>query len=288
MTQELSLITEDGVRLRATRQGRGASLVLCHGGPGLWDYLPPFAATVEDLVEVWRYDQRGCGRSDGAGGPYTLERFVADLERVRATTGQERWIVGGHSWGATLALLYATAYPGHVLGLLYVCGTGIEWPRWKAEHDSERERRLATSARYAELSKLKTRTAEEGRELLALRWATDYVDFSRGLELARLMLSDNLQVNHECNAALNAEIDAMDLGHWRELCARLRAPVLLLQGEADPRPVAALDSLAGALPHATRLVLPGCAHYLWLETPDTFRRVVRGWLRDVTATTGTT
>lgn len=54
--------------------------MLCHGGPGLWDYLAPLAALLDDSVRVVRYDQRGCGRSSGADGPFTVEQFVALLD----------------------------------------------------------------------------------------------------------------------------------------------------------------------------------------------------------------
>ena len=55
--------------LWTVRQGHGPALVCCHGGPGLWDYLEPVAAMLDDLVTVYRYDQRSCGRSTG-GPPY--------------------------------------------------------------------------------------------------------------------------------------------------------------------------------------------------------------------------
>lgn len=73
-------------------------MVLCHGGPGGYDYLAPVANTVSDLCEVVRYDQRGSGRSQPIG-PYDVATFVNDLETLRKHFNFERWIVGGHSWG---------------------------------------------------------------------------------------------------------------------------------------------------------------------------------------------
>ena len=48
----------------------------------------------------------------------------------------------GHSWGATLALLYAIEHPERVERLGYVSGTGID-PAW---HDAYRENRAARLA----------------------------------------------------------------------------------------------------------------------------------------------
>ncbi|MYR63923.1 hypothetical protein GTY54_49550, partial [Streptomyces sp. SID625] len=53
------VIADDGVRLQASRTGRGAApLVLCHGGPGLWGMFGDVAALLADRADVVRWDQR--------------------------------------------------------------------------------------------------------------------------------------------------------------------------------------------------------------------------------------
>jgi proline iminopeptidase len=79
----------DGVRLWYAITGDGPPVVLCHGGPGLWDNLQPVAALLDDRMTVLRYDQRGGGRSDPTG-PYTIERSVADLDELRAFFGWQK------------------------------------------------------------------------------------------------------------------------------------------------------------------------------------------------------
>ena len=116
-------------------EGAGQPMVLCHGGPGLWDDLQPVAEAVKDLVTVHRYDQRGGGRSSDAP-PYTVSNLVEDVEGLRTHWGYERWMVGGHSWGATLALAYAVRHPDRVTGLLYLSGTSLGWS-WHAEYKEE-------------------------------------------------------------------------------------------------------------------------------------------------------
>src|SRR4051794_6412952 len=74
-------------------------LLLCNGGPGCCDYLGPVAEMVDDLVEVVRFEQRGCGQSE-ALPPYDVYSCIADVEAIRQSYGFEQWIVGGHSWGA--------------------------------------------------------------------------------------------------------------------------------------------------------------------------------------------
>ncbi len=43
---------------------------------------------------------------------------LEDLERLRLELGVRRWMLFGGSWGSTLALAYAQAYPGAVSGLV--------------------------------------------------------------------------------------------------------------------------------------------------------------------------
>jgi proline iminopeptidase len=66
------------------------------------------------------FDQRGAGRSH----PYlslqanTTQHLVADIERIREHFGIDRWLVVGGSWGSTLALAYAEAFPQRVTALV--------------------------------------------------------------------------------------------------------------------------------------------------------------------------
>lgn len=103
---------DDGVRLWTATAGAGpTAVVLCHGGAGMWDYLQPVATMLTDVARVHRWEQRGCDRSDRTG-PYSIARYVADLEFLRHHFGHQRWVVAGHSFGAGLALRYALAHPG--------------------------------------------------------------------------------------------------------------------------------------------------------------------------------
>jgi len=124
----LEQVSVPGADLWTITTGCGPPLVLAHGGPGMWDYMGPVAEMVDDLVTVHRYDQRGSGRSP-ANPPYHLADFITDLETLREHWRHERWVVGGHSWGAQLALLYAGRYPHRVAGLILIWGSCCLCPR---------------------------------------------------------------------------------------------------------------------------------------------------------------
>ena len=133
------IVKIEGLKLWTANQGAGLPVMLCNGGPGCCDYLSPVANMIDDLVHVYRWEQRGCGRSE-AKPPYNLETCISDLEALRRSFGYNRWIIGGHSWGANLSLAYALACLNRVQGLIYLAGTGIT-EDWKPEYRRAKKQR---------------------------------------------------------------------------------------------------------------------------------------------------
>jgi proline iminopeptidase len=112
----------------------GIPVVLLHGGPGSGS-----SARQRDIVDprcyrIIQFDQRGCGRSTPFGETLHnhTDALIADIEALRLHLGVERWLVGGGSWGASLALAYAARHRERVAGLLlrgvFLTGDGdLEW-----------------------------------------------------------------------------------------------------------------------------------------------------------------
>jgi proline iminopeptidase len=112
----------DGHALYFERSGAadGIPAVYLHGGPGSGcqpDHRNLFDASRMHAV---LFDQRGAGRSTPKRSreANTTPHLVADMERLRAHFGFDKWLVVGGSWGATLALAYAQAHPQRTSGLV--------------------------------------------------------------------------------------------------------------------------------------------------------------------------
>lgn len=116
----------------------GKPVVFVHGGPG--------GGTSDDQrrffdparYRIVLFDQRNCGRSrphvaDGADlSLNTTPHLIGDMEKLRCSLGIERWQVFGGSWGSTLGLAYAQAYPERVTelvlrGIFLLRRTEIDW-----------------------------------------------------------------------------------------------------------------------------------------------------------------
>lgn len=112
----------------------GIPVVFLHGGPG--SGASPSHRRFFDPARyrIVIYDQRGSGRSTPLGEitDNTTPHLIADIERLRAHLGVERWLVFGGSWGSTLALAYGEEHPGRCLGFvlrgIFLCRPSeIDW-----------------------------------------------------------------------------------------------------------------------------------------------------------------
>jgi proline iminopeptidase len=112
----------DGHELYVEECGRpdGLPVITLHGGPG--GGTSPALRRFFDPARyrIILFDQRGCGRSTPHGelNANTTAHLVADIERIRAALGIDKWVVFGGSWGATLALAYAREHASQCLGLI--------------------------------------------------------------------------------------------------------------------------------------------------------------------------
>lgn len=98
----------------------GIPVLFVHGGPGgacdnnSRRYYDP------QIFRIITFDQRGCGRSTPHGSleENTTAHLISDMEKIREHLAIAEWMLFGGSWGSTLSLLYAQAYPKRVLALI--------------------------------------------------------------------------------------------------------------------------------------------------------------------------
>ncbi|AOS62819.1 alpha/beta fold hydrolase [Actinoalloteichus hymeniacidonis] len=262
----------------STRLPDAPGVVFVHGGPGMWDYLGPLAATVADEVSTHRFDQRSCGRSSPSDDQ-RLDRLIGDLEELREHFGHRRWFVVGHSFGATLGLAYAAAHPARVSGLVYCSGVGLDWPQHRAAYRARASARLTPQQRTRrdELARRERNPAEE-IEWRTLCWLPDFADPARAAIMAGQDAAAEFALNHHANSVLNSECARWAVAGERAACSRVRAPVLVIRGTADPRPAEGVESLVAELPRARYAPLSGAGHQPWRERPAEMRSLLRGFL----------
>ena len=118
---------------------RGMPAVVLHGGPGSGCTAHHRRLFDPQRYRIVLFDQRGCGRSTPHAAEFatslaanTTGHLLADIERLRAGLGIDRWLVYGNSWGSTLALAYAERHPDRVSAIVLLAVTAarrseIDW-----------------------------------------------------------------------------------------------------------------------------------------------------------------
>jgi proline iminopeptidase len=110
-----------GVMIYYMTVGKGAPLLIVHGGPGgSHDYFLPYLLPLARQNRLVFIDERGSGRSEKLEDPkgYTVENMVEDVEEVREVLGLGKMSLLGHSYGGVLAQAYALKYQENLTHLI--------------------------------------------------------------------------------------------------------------------------------------------------------------------------
>tara|TARA_B100000683_G_scaffold141083_1_gene137313 strand:- start:6719 stop:7696 length:978 start_codon:yes stop_codon:yes gene_type:complete len=98
----------------------GIPVLFLHGGPGAGATSVHRRFFDPSSYRIVIFDQRGAGRSTPRGdlSNNTTAHLIDDIERLREHLGISKFLLFGGSWGSTLALAYAEAFPENCLGLV--------------------------------------------------------------------------------------------------------------------------------------------------------------------------
>jgi pimeloyl-ACP methyl ester carboxylesterase len=114
-----------GVQLHFLEQGSGMPLVLLHGNGSSADDFEIRGILAEAAKEyrVTAFDRPGFGKSTRPRGTWWTPAAQADLiHAALRELGIERYLVLGHSWGASVALQCALRHQTSVAGVILVSG----------------------------------------------------------------------------------------------------------------------------------------------------------------------
>ena len=269
-----------GIYCRAT--GTGNPLVVVHGGPGLaHDYLfAPFSRLAKKRRLVF-YDQMGSGRSDGfrQNDKVGMDELVEELEGVRKDFGLERFDLAGQSWGAIVAIHYAVRYPQHVKRLLLLepAPGSIEYlPAFQKtimdRLSPEDKEALAGYARDPGL----TSDPVLCRKWMNLRFKAYYFDPARQ-DMGKLDYFDGERVKKffASSAMFGPYLMNFDL---YEAMKGVACPVLIVHGEHDPIPTAAVERMALSLKNAELKIVRKSGHFVHVEKADEYFSAIEAFL----------
>jgi len=264
--------------------GAGDPLVIVHGGPGLaHDYLfTPFSRLAGKYRLVF-YDQMGCGLSDEFrdNEKVGMDDLVEELEGVRKEFGLGSVNLAGQSWGALVAIHYALKYPRSVKKLLLLepaPGSSEFLPAFqKTITDRLSEAEKQELAGYASDAKLRS-DPQLFQKWLNLRFKSYYFDPGKQ-DMAKLAYFDGGRVKKmfASSAMFGPYFADFDLYDTMKAIA---CPVLIIHGDHDPIPFAAVEKMALALKNARLEIVRNCGHFVHVEKPEEYFAAIRAFLEE--------
>jgi pimeloyl-ACP methyl ester carboxylesterase len=252
----------------------------------LWPTLAPLAAGRQLVL----YDQRGRGASGAPPGVRAarIEHDGGDLAALRAAVApllardaDAPWDVLGHSWGGGIAMLGAAADARGVRRLVLVDPVGVVGDWLPGLHAAALARLAARGdgAAHDALAAFDPATLGEADPAGHAAYARAFYPawFADG-DLARLLAPPRAASVTGAAVAARLRRDGYD---WRPALGALRAPTLVVHGEADALDVAvarATVAWLGRQAPADLVVLPGAGHMPFWEAPAAFFAAVETFL----------
>jgi L-proline amide hydrolase len=271
------------------RDGRGAPLVLLHGGPGAaHDYLEPFAELIASNGRTCVvYDQLGCGRSqhlpEAPADFWTVELFREELRTVLAELEIEgRYHVLGQSWGGMLGMEHAVERPEGLRSLV-VANSPASMELWVSE--ANRLRRLLpaevqdTLARHEQAGTTDSDEYERAVMRFYERHLCRVLPFPDALQRTFDQLNEDPTVYHTMNGPSEFHVVG-SLRGWdiTPQLGEIAVPVLVISGEHDEATPAVVRPLVQALGDVRWELIEGASHSTHLEQPERCLELVEAFL----------
>ena len=266
----------DGIRLWYRDSGKGAPIIVIHGGPGM-DH-ESLANDLEPLRRnhrVIEYDQRGGGRSTLPADAklLTIDDHVRDLEALRKHLGLEKVTLLAHSFGPAIAANYAMLYPDRIERMIFISPIPPMKGKFFEEFGAAIGPRI-TSENRKRASELQNAfaTAADVAKVCREYWAIMTPPRLAKGESAAIVKSDLCAgppdgIRYGMTKTNSATFNSLGDWDWTTKLSAIKAPVLVIHGDEDAIPMAMVSRWVTAFPNARILRLAHTAHFPHAEQP---------------------
>ncbi len=247
----------NGTKIAYGVRGSGPSLVLIMGyrlSSLAWPL--DFIEALADRFTVVLFDNRGTGTSDKPTFGYEISNMAKDVSGLLDHLEIARTHVLGYSMGGAIAQEFVRRFPDRALGLV-LCATMCGSPR--AVYASPPVVRV-----MRELDGLKPE--EIARRIWEVTYSPGYLENHQ--ELAEDQMRREIAAPTPLHAA-DLQYQAFAEFDCSKALPNIKAPTLVLTGDLDQL-VSPQNSkfIAGLIPGASLIVIPGCGHRMIWEATD--------------------
>ncbi len=273
-------------RLATYSYGRGPEVVLCiSDGPGMpCDYIrESHAGLAIEGFRVVTYDQLGSGASDRPDDPalWTLNRYVTEVEAVRAALDLGRVHLLGHSWGAWLAIEHCLRHSESVASLVLASGSGDVPFHLAAMRRLRRALGPGIAAAMDAHEVAGTTDDIYYQEVLAILNRRHICRLTDWPEALKRSISETNMAIYGSLWGPNHYVCTGPMRTWnrRPGLSRITQPALVINGLHDEFTPADALRLHDGLPHSDLVLLHNSSHTPFYEEPEAYVAAVTGFLK---------
>mmetsp|Transcript_7263 Transcript_7263/g.21433 ORF Transcript_7263/g.21433 Transcript_7263/m.21433 type:complete len:291 (-) Transcript_7263:364-1236(-) len=268
MAETQFITTTDGVKLAYDTFGKtGPVIVLIHGWSGSRHYFERNTQVLGRTCRVYALDLRFHGDSERPPWGYHVARLAADLRDFLTALDLELVTVVGCSMGSSIIWSHFELFgDARISKAVFVDQTPLQnlaedWTLGsKGCYDVASLTRCQMQLRYDFL------TVAQGNCECCL-------SKNLGEEVCQVLCRETLKADNEALAKVMADHTQLD---WRPVLPQIRVPCLNMIGELSGCfPEAGCRVVSERIPNCQTVVFEGCNHWLYLEEPDAFNRLLR-------------
>jgi proline iminopeptidase len=264
--------------------GKGAPLFVLHGTGGSHGYFLPYMEALSDEYQLFFYDQRGTGLSDGHldVGTISVDQSVEDLEALRVAFGFEKIALMGHSQGAIIAIAYALKYQAHLDHLILVDSIPVN-NKFLIEFSNTNQQRFQHLS--ADEQKEWTTTCARSRTELSQKETDKCIQIDAQLRFydpakapVPLTRDENTIKNVDTiNALIHTSFNKIQHDMDAQL-PTIHVATLIIHGDFDPIPVKSSEYLHEQIPESQIVIIIKAGHFPFIEQPVQFVSALRTFL----------
>ncbi len=294
--QQSGYVDAHGVLIYYVEFGKGAPLVVLHGGPGSdHTYFLPWLLPLARTHRLIFIDERGSGQSERLQdvSKYTIENMADDVEAVRVALGLGKIDVLGHSCGGVLAEAYALKYQEHVSHL--ILNSTFASTREMNEVLAREKAQMAPD-KLARLNQIeaaglfgKGAIWEHGRypaEYETLAWGDGYFPFLYGArpDPAYDPATGNAPTNWELYREMWGSdgefiIDGnLKSVEWVDRLHTIHVPTLVMAGDHDECDPSLSREMHEKIAGSKLVIFPNAGHMNFEDQPEMWQKAVNGFL----------
>ncbi len=246
--------TVDGIAIHSTVRGKGPkAIVFVHGwtcDESSWQNQVPF---FKKKYRVITLDLPGHGKSGSpTSGPLTMELFARSIEAVRVEAKARKIVLVGHSMGTPVIREYARLYPANVAALVSVDGV----------------LHLSGSPNAPNPDRMKGPEGLQNREAMIRGMFGKSATPAIQDHILKMMLAAPE------TTAYQAMVATFDASNWTE--DRFTVPALGIYADHsasdDPQ------YFKKIFPNGSTVEVPGTGHFVMLEKPEEFNKILAAFL----------